>query len=364
MRRGGLYIHIPFCKSKCAYCDFVSYANCFEKTDAYLNALLDELKKEKIKNPSFSPLTLYIGGGTPSTLSLPQLKKLFEGVQNAFGPIGNFKESTFEANPESMSEDKMRLLKTFAVNRLSLGLQSANDGELKLIGRLHDKKQFLKTYKTAQKYFDNINIDLIAALPKQTLRTFKQSLAFAVKLKPQHISVYGLQVERGTKLFAQNYVCDEDLCRKMLEHAELYLKQNGFLQYEISNFAKEGKESLHNINYWLNGPYLGLGPAAASYLKGERRQNTPSLQEYLDGKKQIYHETLRGKAKEGESVLLALRYLKGFKPTAKMLKYFKKDFDELLKQKIIENCGGKIKLSAEGKYFASVAARRFVEPFE
>lgn len=364
MRGGGLYIHIPFCKSKCAYCDFVSYANILDKADAYLRALADDIKAARRKYPSFKPNTLYIGGGTPSILSLPQLKKLFDGIEKTFGSAEHFEESTFEANPESLTEQKIKLLKARGINRLSLGLQSANDKELKLIGRAHNKEQFLKAYLCAQKYFDNINIDLIAALPQQTLKSFAKSLSFAVKLKPAHISVYGLQVEEGTKLFAQKYACDEALCRAMLEHAEIYLKENGYLQYEISNFAKEGRESLHNINYWLSGPYLGFGAAAASYMDGARGQNTPSVTDYIGGKRAVYEEALRGKAKTGERVLLALRYLRGFKPSAKMLKYFKKDFEELLEQKLLQKSGGKIKLSKEGKYFANAAARRFVEPFD
>lgn len=364
MRRGGLYIHIPFCKSKCAYCDFISYANILDKTDDYLRALTAEMESARSRYPSFNPNTLYIGGGTPSILSLPQLKKLFESIEKTFGPVEYFQESTFEANPESLSEQKLKLLKARGINRLSLGLQSANNKELKLIGRAHNKEQFLKAYLCAQKYFDNINIDLIAALPRQTLKSFARSLAFAVKLKPSHISVYGLQVEEGTKLFAKKYVCDEALCRAMLEHAEVYLKENRYRQYEISNFAKAGRESLHNINYWLSGPYLGFGAAAASYIDGVRSQNTPAVADYIGGKRAVYEETLRGKAKTGERVLLALRYLRGFKPSAKMLKYFKKDFEELLEQKLLQKSGGKIRLSKEGKYFANAAARRFVEPFD
>lgn len=358
----GLYIHIPFCISKCKYCDFTSFANCTKYRKNYVETILKELS---FYEEEINPKTLYIGGGTPSFLTPIQIKTLFAGIYKHFN---KFKEITFEANPESLTSEKLKILKHFGVTRLSIGLQSSFDRHLKSLGRAHNFAQFLKIYFLAQKFFDNINVDIIAGLPTQTLKEFNQTLKELCKLAPSHISVYGLQVEEGTPLFLSGYVVDDKLCRKMLESASLFLRKEGYHQYEISNFARRGKESKHNINYWRSGTYLGLGCAASSFLKGVRFQNTNNLKEYLDkvscGKKPIIlEEKLKGKAKLGEQILLAFRQLDGFKPTGKMLKLFKEDFKDILKQNLIIRKQGKLALSGEGKYFANIVFRHFVEPF-
>lgn len=360
----GLYIHIPFCVSKCSYCDFVSYAGCGELAPAYLKAL----EKEAFFYQKFTaPQTVYIGGGTPSFLSCAQIKVLLDFVNKTYG--GSFKEFTFECNPESLTEEKIKILKSGGVNRISLGLQSFNNGELKLAGRAHNARQFLKAYHTTRKYFDNINIDLIAALPKQTKKTFTGSLKKVIALKPKHISVYGLQIEENTALYKNGYSYDDGFYVELLEMAYQTLTEAGFKQYEISNYALPGFESLHNINYWQSGQYIGLGAAAGGFLNGERYGNLIGVKEYINcvkrGKRPLeFKETLTGKAKTGEEIMLALRYLKGFKPAAGMLKFFRKDFEELIKDGLIEKDKEILKLSRQGKYFANEVFCRFVEPFK
>lgn len=361
----GLYIHIPFCVSKCTYCDFASFANIKSLRLPYLKALKRELNLQKKHYKNFNPKTLYIGGGTPSFLTAAQIKFLFNSI---YGCFKNFKEITFEANPESLTLSKIKLLKNLGVNRLSLGLQSTNDTHLKTIGRAHNYSIFLRAYMRAKRFFDNINVDLIAGLPNQTLADFEQSVRELIALKPQHISVYGLQVEEGTPLYKNGYECDDNLCRKMLESAENILCKSGFIHYEISNFSLPKFESKHNINYWQGGAYLGCGSAAASYMRGVRFQNTGDAKEYIKSLTQnkiptVFKEKLQAKAKVGEEILLKFRLLNGFKPNQKMLKYFSKEFKILLAQKLIIQDGKLLKLSEEGKYFASVVFRYFVEPF-
>ena len=361
----GLYIHIPFCISKCAYCDFASFANIKRLRMPYLKALKREIILQKKHYKNFNPKTLYIGGGTPSFLTSAQIKFLFNSI---YGCFKNFKEITFEANPESLTLSKIKLLKNLGVNRLSLGLQSTFDKHLKTLGRAHNFETFLRAYTQAKKYFNNINVDLIAGLPNQTLADFEQSIKQLIALKQQHISVYGLQVEVGTPLYKSGYVCDDNLCRKMLEKGEEILQNSGFVHYEISNFSLPEFESKHNINYWMGGVYLGCGSAAASYINGVRFQNTADVKEYIKSLAEnkiptVFKEKLRGKAKTGEEILLKFRMLNGFKPTQKMLKYFSKEFKILLDKKLIIKEGKNLKLSEEGKYFANNVFIYFVEPF-
>ncbi len=361
----GLYIHIPFCVSKCNYCDFISYAQSEDFMQPYIQCVIKEAAFYKDLP---KPQTLYIGGGTPSLLPVREMDTLFKGISRVFGDTRRLSEVTFECNPESITEEKLKYLKAFGVTRLSIGMQTTCAEHLKLIGRAHTREQFFESYELASKYFDNINIDIIAALPQQTLADFEYTVQEVVNLNPRHISVYGLQVEEGTKLYEDGYQTDDDLCRKMLEHAAKYLALCGYEQYEISNYSKPGFECLHNINYWQNGPYIGLGVAAAAYIDGERRQNTNDLEEYIAcvmrGQNPVkFSETLEGKAKMGESILLGLRMMEGILPTQEMQEVFAKDFNKLIDEGLLELINGRLRLSEEGKYMANRVFSRFVEPF-
>ena len=362
----GLYIHLPFCKQKCNYCDFASFAGQEQRIDFYLSALEKEAKNSPIKQFQ----TLYIGGGTPSLLSAKQIEKLAGIITKQFGPIEDFEESTFEANPESLTKEKLEVLKQVGFNRISIGLQSFNDAELKTLGRVHNAAQFLNAYQIArEEEFNNINVDLIAGLPGQTFESFKSSLQRLLDLKPAHLSVYGLQIEEGTPFFEQGIVCDQLLMRKMLEETRKILTAKGYHHYEISNFALPGYEARHNTHYWDNGEYVGLGSSAASYVKGIRCQNTPDIKAYIEKTERgespvVFSEELTGKEKEGETLLLSLRKLDGVELSAVQEKMFGAEIRKHLQGGLLERDGKKVKLSQEGLFLANEVFCSFVPPFE
>ena len=362
---GGLYIHIPFCRQKCRYCDFTSYAG----QESYIDAYLKALSVEAAHYDSSRFDTLYIGGGTPSLLSVDQLGKLCRIINKHFGPVANFAESTFEANPESLSEDKLYFLKQQGLKRLSLGLQSFQDDTLKRIGRIHTVEMFLQAYKRARKVgFDNINVDLIAGLPAQSAEQFFKGIKQLVMLGPEHISVYGLQIEPGTAFAREGVQTDEDLLRQELEQTHVFLQEAGYTHYEISNFARCGFESQHNINYWQNGNYLGLGVAAASYEEGVRRSNTPDLQMYIartsTGERPTdFSEKLTGRARAGERILLGLRMLEGVRLSTSDQRLFKAEIDDICARGLVEQKADLLKLTEQGLFLANQAFMAFVEPF-
>lgn len=362
----GLYIHLPFCKQKCNYCDFASFAGREFLIDDYLSAL----EKEAAVSPVKKFETLYVGGGTPSVLSAAQLERLAKIIETHFGPISSFEESTLEANPESLSAEKISLLRRVGFNRLSMGLQSFNDAELKILGRVHDSAAFLRAYEAARAGgFDNINVDLIAGLPGQTLESFLQSLRRLVALAPQHISVYGLQIEEGTPFFERGIICDQLLMRRMLEETHRILIGGGYHHYEISNFALPGREAKHNTHYWNDGDYIGLGSAAASFVGGERRQNAADVGRYIglvNGQKSPveFCEKLEGKARAGEKLMLALRKLDGAALSSADEEMFGREIEKHVKSGLLLRDGKKVKLSFEGLFLANEVFCSFVAPFE
>lgn len=360
----GLYVHIPFCKQKCGYCDFASFAGQEEKVEGYLSALFKEAAT--CRGPSFS--TLYVGGGTPSLLSLAQLEKLGQWLARDFG--FHFVESTLEANPESFSLEKAQLLRAQGFNRISIGLQSFDDNTLKRIGRIHTVDMFLRAYQAARKAgFTNINVDLIAGLPEQTEAQFIEGLKRVIALGPEHLSVYALQVEEGTPFYRQGVQADEDLVRREWEQTHFLLTESGYTHYEISNFARPGYESKHNLNYWQNGEYVGIGSAAASYQNGTRRSNVPGLTEYLHRMQNKespvdFTEHLTGKAQLGEQIMLGLRMLGGVQLTAEQQDAFSAEIRELCERGLVEQNGDLLKLTFEGMFLANQAFMAFVGPFD
>lgn len=362
----GLYIHIPFCKQKCNYCDFASFAGQENQIDAYLGALAHEASLYK----GIGCKTLYVGGGTPSLLAVHQLNRLAKIVRKNFTPVAEFTESTFEANPESLTPQKIAALRALGFNRLSLGLQSFHDEELKTLGRVHNVEQFLTAYNAARAGgFDNINVDLIAGLPGQSCADFKDSVTKLLALAPEHISVYGLQIEEGTPFFAQGVECDQDQMRQMLEDTHDALTAAGYHHYEISNYARPGKEAQHNTNYWQNGEYLGLGSSAASYRNGTRRQNVSALAEYIfcmeNGKSPLaFEEHLTDKAHEGEKLMLAFRQLDGVEVTPQQQALFGAAIEKHIQNGLLSRVDKKVKLTREGVQLANEVFRSFVAPFE
>ena len=287
-KRGGIYIHIPFCVRKCAYCDFLS-APADEKTRAeYVKALQTEIyqtAKLLSENP-YTVDTVFFGGGTPSILAPGHVKALADTLRESF-PFAENAEITIECNPGTLDEEKAAVYRQAGINRISFGLQSANDRELKMLGRIHTMGEFVKSYETARAAgFDNINIDLMSALPGQTFESFLHTLDTVLALKPEHISMYSLILEEGTALYEHldRYPAlpDEDTEREMYDTACLRLADNGYYQYEISNFAREGTACRHNLSYWERKNYLGFGTGAASLLCEQRYTNTDSLALYID----------------------------------------------------------------------------------
>lgn len=284
----SLYVHIPFCIKKCSYCDFVSFANSKALVNDYLISLEKEvsLYKDKIKNYNIE--TIFIGGGTPTSLDKIEFKRLLDIIDAGFSLLKNknYIEYTVEANPKTITPDIGKLLHEYGVNRVSLGLQSSNENELKILGRAHTFNDIKESISILRKNkINNINVDLIYGVPTQTLSTFKKSLEDVISLSIEHISCYSLILEEGTKLYEKEksgeiILPSEDEDLSMYEMAIEILKKNGYNQYEISNFAKKNMECRHNIVYWKNKEYLGLGASAHGFIDKERYSNANNLEEY------------------------------------------------------------------------------------
>ena len=364
----GLYIHIPFCSGKCGYCSFVSFAVTPPERARYLSALEKEMAFFSGRNPE----TLYVGGGTPSELEPEQIKKLLLSVGRHFRPVGDFRESTFEVNPESISREKIMLLRQFGVNRISMGLQASQDSLLKTLGRRHDYAQFCRAYEDLRNVgFSNINVDIIASIPGQTEQDFEDTLSEILSLSPEHVSVYALEIEHGTAFERRGVDNRPDFARPLLESARARLREAGYNHYEISNFAKPGCECLHNLNYWDNGEYLGLGCSAASHLGGIRKTNGPVLELYCDfledreGQDSFSCvEKLEGKEKLGESVMLGLRKLSGMALSSELLAAFGPDFKVLQEQGLLVVENNTARLAEKAIYVSNSVFRHFVPPFD
>lgn len=277
LSRFGLYVHIPFCRKKCAYCDFVSLSEQGGLVNSYLKALGQELARHR-KTPF---ATLYIGGGTPSLLSPNQFLDLFNLIR-ANIDVSRLTESTIESNPESLSREKLGVYRELGINRLSIGLQSTSNKFLSILGRVHSWEKFLESYRLAREAgFSNLNVDLIYGIPGQTLKDWRLSLKEVVDLEPEHISVYPLKIEAGTPYFLAGVKVDENLQADMYLSASEFLLREGFEHYEISNFCRPGYSCEHNLNYWDDGDFIGIGISAASHVSGRRWKNNRSLSEYI-----------------------------------------------------------------------------------
>lgn len=313
----GLYIHIPFCKRKCHYCDFVSYPGKDDHIDDYISALISEASLYSDYLNSHNADTIFIGGGTPSLLSSRQIESLFKGVQSSCK--FDLKEATIEANPETLDDEKLKIYAELGINRLSIGLQTDDDEILQNIGRRHTYAAFLKAYDNARKYFGNINIDLIFGLPGQTKNIFDSTLDNVLSLKPEHISAYSLKIEPGTKISETFCGADDEADRGMYHMAAEKLKEAGYEHYETSNFARPGFECLHNLKYWTGGEYLGLGAAAHSYIfenEKYRLSNITNLDDYITAiknrkKPAIERYFLNLNDEKTEYIMLRLRLKRG-----------------------------------------------------
>ncbi len=309
MQMPGLYIHIPFCISKCLYCDFYSLAGKDDLIDGYVSAVVRE--SEKYDGMSFR--TLYVGGGTPSLLGARRLARLMESLQSHLG-IDRLVEATIEANPESADEDFLKAVRNMGFKRISIGVQSLDDDELKKAGRVHSSAQALKAVDVAFSCgIDNVSADVIIGLPGQTGESLDNTLRKLIGAGLTHISVYCLSIEEGTAFAAcpPDDLPGDEFQALMYESVSGILKRSGFIHYEISNFALPGKECLHNLNYWRGGEYIGLGPSAASHMGGRRWKNASDLMAYIDDPAAVGfdEDIVDVETKMAEEAMLRLRLL-------------------------------------------------------
>lgn len=381
MKELGIYIHIPFCKQKCYYCDFISYANKEEKVKEYIESLQREIELESdgYKDEEYEITTIYIGGGTPSFIDALYIERIINTIKQNYKLHEN-PEITIEVNPGTINEEKIRKYKDIGINRISIGLQTTKDNLLKQIGRIHTYEEFLNCYQIVQKVgVDNINVDLMLGLPNQTLEDLKESLREVINLKPNHISLYSLILEENTvleKQVSENELelPSEDIERKMYWETKKILEQNGYIHYEISNFSKKGYESKHNLNCWNQKEYLGFGVAAHSYIKNKRYCNTNNIEEYIknvQNGKILSNRTIceiQNKIEEQkEYMLLGLRKIQGIDIQEFKNKFidnpiyiFHKELEKLVKEELIEVDLNQIKLTSKGLDFANLVWEEFV----
>ena len=332
-----LYLHIPFCIKKCDYCDFLSGPGTRAGQEAYIYALLREIKAAaKVEKRPVD--TIFIGGGTPSALEVEVMEPLLKGIRENFQILPQA-EVTIEANPGTLTMEKLLLYRKYGINRISIGLQSPKNKELKALGRIHDHEQFLESYHMAREAgFSNINIDLMFAIPGQSYEGWIENLRTVAELGPEHISAYSLIVEEGTPFASKKLdLPDEDTEYRMYENVAAVLREYGYEQYEISNYAKKDRRCRHNEGYWMRKDYLGMGLGAASLTGTERFCNTSDMQEYVKNSDSLEkirkdRERLSREDEMGEFMFLGLRMTEGIR---------KKDFQEYFGT-AIENIYGEI----------------------
>lgn len=326
-----IYIHIPFCVKKCAYCDFLSGPAAPEEQKAYVRALIKEIRAAACYRSRYEVTTIFFGGGTPSLLAGEQLDEIMRTIKESF-PIREDAEITMEMNPGTANREKLKAYRRAGINRLSIGLQSANNQELKILGRIHTFETFLETYQMAREEgFDNINVDLMSALPGQTETSYEETVQKVLTLVPEHISSYSLIIEEGTPFFEwygkgetgnMPELPDEDTERCMYRRTKELLEEAGYYRYEVSNYALPGKECRHNIGYWERKDYLGFGIGAASLLEENRFSNVRDRSVYVQALEQYEgeevfaairteKEVLSKEDQMSETMILGLRMMKG-----------------------------------------------------
>ena len=371
----GVYVHIPFCKQKCYYCDFISYCNKDNLIEDYVKAVKKEIRMQNIQSQI---TTVYIGGGTPSYIDSKYIVEIIDEVKKK--NLSKRPEITIEVNPGTVTKEKLKDYKKCGINRLSIGLQSAQDEILKEIGRIHNFEQFLETYQMARKVgFKNINVDLILGIPNQRIKDLKESLEKIIELQPEHISVYSLIVEDGTLIAnkidkGELELPDEDTERNMYWYVKNTLELNGYIHYEISNFAKKGRESKHNKNCWNQNQYFGFGVAAHSYRDITRYSNTEKIEEYIKNvmterldRNRIIHEIQKEYDAEKEYMLLGLRKIAGVNISEFKLKFgdnpiylFRNELKKLTDEGLIIVDEDYIRLTNKGIDLANLVWEEFV----
>lgn len=335
----GIYIHIPFCVRKCHYCDFLSYPGGPQEKKQYVRLLGREMQNWRQKISFSAADTVFIGGGTPSLLTVEDMDVLFQALSDHFSP-GNLSEFSLECNPGTVTEEKLKLCREAGVSRISIGMQSAVDRELQELGRIHTYDGFLTCYEMVRREgFDNVNIDVMAAVPGQTIQSYEKTLRTVISLEPEHISSYSLIIEEGTefyKRYAKEPPVDEETDRRMYEMTDILLGEAGYRRYEISNYAKAGRECRHNLKYWQREEYLGIGLGASSFVGHCRFANERDMTLYQtavsEGKCPVSQvEYLNMEDEMSEFMYLGLRCMKGVSASQ-----FYKDFGRKLEDRFGE----------------------------
>ena len=381
MKKTGVYVHIPFCKKKCVYCDFLSKPGSDEEIAVYMESLLKEIKEsadtftEELKEAD----SIFIGGGTPSIVPPEYIEKTLETIQSVFF-LTSDAEISIECNPGTLDIEKLRVYKNCGINRISIGLQSARDAELKLLGRIHGWNDFAKSFDMARAVgFDNINVDIMQSIPGQTVESYRETLERVGNAEPEHISAYSLILEEGTPLHdcPEDYppVPDEETEREMYYMTREFFEARGYEKYEISNFARKTQDNRyrcrHNLGYWERAPYIGFGLGAASFDGRERFSNTSDMIEYL-GRKEIQEirtgrELLSREEAMSEFMFLGLRKTEGVED-----KYFCEKFgqsirdvygrviESLIKKGLLSPTKGGYALTDRGVDVSNVALAEFL----
>jgi oxygen-independent coproporphyrinogen III oxidase len=365
-RIGHLYFHIPFCPKLCPYCSFYVEVGARNKTTAFLDAILRDVEKAATEY-TLQPETIYFGGGTPSSLLVDQLEYLLQGLRDRLD-LSALREWTFEVNPATVRPEKAQLLRSLGVSRISLGVQSWDDPLLKTLGRVHSAAQAEKTYRILRDAgFSNINVDLMFAVPGQTTDQWRETLKRTIELAPNHVSSYCLTYEEDTEYFRKlsggTFLQDDERDAELFELTMETLTSGGFIQYEISNYAKPGCESQHNRAYWLGRDYLGFGPSAFSTVGNRRWENIRDTAEYtrraIGGENTAhFREDLTSLQRAGEIAAFRLRMGEGM--PIEDLALWREAVAEFERTELLERAGDRLRLTPRGKMVADSVAEAFV----
>lgn len=377
MKKLGIYVHVPFCRKKCSYCDFYSVRWDDELEHKYVEAVIDEIEEyKKALGCGFKVDTLYFGGGTPTIINPSNIKKITDSV-GKFSEIEDDAEISMEANPNTLTDENLKEYKKAGINRLSIGIQSLNDDILKRIGRLHNSREALDAIDRAMNSgFENINADVMFNIPGQTVKDIEDTLNKIMDKGVKHISFYSLKLEKGTPLYAMEEkklitMPEEDTEREMYYRGREIMEEWGLLQYEISNFAEKGKQCRHNLKYWNQDEYLGLGPSAHSFLNRTRYSNPSDLDLYCRGTK-AFERTIQEKMDMEdlmfEYIMLRLRLTEGldtekFKAryNADFFERYKRQLEFLTANKLVELSRNVIRLTQRGMDISNYVFEEFME---
>ncbi len=378
MKKLGIYFHIPFCKQKCNYCDFYSIKWDYETENKYIEAILNEVKKYKGElNKKYIADTIFFGGGTPTIIKPENIKRIIDGL-NDLVAIAKNPEITIEANPNTLTDDNLKAYKKMGINRLSIGIQSLNDEILKKIGRIHNSYEALNSIDRAKNNgFENINADIMFNIPGQNVKDIEDTVSRIIEKDVKHISFYSLKLEKGTPLYVMEksnkiIMPDEDDEREMYYTGRKVMENNNLAQYEISNFAIHGYECRHNLKYWNQEEYVGLGPSAHSFLNNIRYSNPSDLNLYCESLKadkfeRIIQEELSSDDLMVEYIMLRLRLTEGIsisefndKFSADFKEMYKMQIDYLVKNKLVKISENNIKLTKKGMDISNYVIEEFM----